>query len=574
MRAQQFTILCIPLQDMLRALMFIQKGASMLRFSLCFAVLACVFTNSSAQGISPGIDHMVEEKLALLGGSALIVGVIDGDAQTIKSYGFLDKQKALAPDERTVFEIGSITKTFTAALLADAVARGELKLDDPLAKYLPDYQIPQYQGQPITLRNLSTQTSGLPPMPWNFMPQKAHELSGGYTEDRLKSFMATYVLTRAPDQQYEYSNLGIGLLGQALAHHAGKSYDDLLVERVTGPLGMTSTHIRSTDDMSAHLAPPHDSQGKPVEPWEIPALVGAGSLKSNMHDMLLYLRANMHANKLERPAGLATTHIPLRDTDQPEEKIGLVWHVSTIRGKSIVWHGGLTGGYAAYIGFTADAKRGVVILTNINASPAQIGQAALFPELLANREGTTPTISMSNEALAEYVGNYQFDAKRTLSIFLGQQGLFAQLSGQSPVRIYPTKIDGFEYKVVDAKIEFVRDANNKIVSANFQQGQYHAATPRLPDPVEVTLEPATLANYVGTYEFESGRNFVVSLREGKLYGVTSTSLPLAMAASARDEFFTKGSLTRFSFKRDAAGKVTEMVVHKDGKDYTASRKLD
>ena len=153
-------------------------------------------------------------------------------------------------DGNTVFEMGSISKVFTGALLADMVARGEVKLDDPIAKYLPQtVKVPSRNGRQITLLDLATQSSGLPRLPSNMRPADFSNPYADYSVQQLYEFLSGYSLTRDPGQRYEYSNLGVGLLGHVLALRAGKSYEEILKERILDPLGMNDTRVDATPSM-------------------------------------------------------------------------------------------------------------------------------------------------------------------------------------------------------------------------------------------------------------------------------------------------------------------------------------
>jgi serine-type D-Ala-D-Ala carboxypeptidase/endopeptidase len=145
----------------------------------------------------------------------LVFGVVDGDKSEVVAFGKLDDGKV--PDGDTVYEIGSVTKTFTATLLAQAVLSGRVTLDTPVAQLLPDFKIPSRGDKEITLGELATQHSGLPGMPSNFLPTDQANPYADYDSAKLKAFLAGYELRRDPGAAYEYSNLGFGLLGYALA---------------------------------------------------------------------------------------------------------------------------------------------------------------------------------------------------------------------------------------------------------------------------------------------------------------------------------------------------------------------
>ncbi|WP_181373222.1 serine hydrolase domain-containing protein [Massilia glaciei] len=226
-----------------------------------------------------GAARPLEAELARMAGArvaggvvpGLVIGTIIGKERRVSAFGVVSRVAPRAPDADTVYEIGSVSKTFTALLLADAVARGEVKLDDPVGALLPGYAIPRHQGRAISLLDLATQTSALPRLPLNLMPKRADNPYADYAEADLKTFLAGYALPRAPGARYEYSNLGYGLLGQALAAQAGKPYAELVRQRIGAPLGMHSTGVALTPAMRAQLAPGHGARGQQVSNWDFPA---------------------------------------------------------------------------------------------------------------------------------------------------------------------------------------------------------------------------------------------------------------------------------------------------------------
>jgi CubicO group peptidase (beta-lactamase class C family) len=174
----------------------------------------------------------------------IAVGIVDANGRRFVSHGNFSVKDSRPVGNDTVFEIGSTTKVFTSTILADMVQRGEVSLDDPVAKYLPaDVKIPQRGGKQITLIDLATHTSGLPRMPANFAPKDPGNPYADYTVANLFQFLSSYELTRDIGSKFEYSNMGVGLLGQALSRRAGMDYEALVRARVTGPLKMENTAI-------------------------------------------------------------------------------------------------------------------------------------------------------------------------------------------------------------------------------------------------------------------------------------------------------------------------------------------
>ena len=347
----------------------------------------------------------------------------------------------------TVFEIGSVTKTFTALLLAEMVGRGEVRLDEPIDELLPKgATAPTRGGMRITLLDLATQSSGLPRLPDNLAPSGTDPYAK-YDDARLFEFLSHYRLTRDVGAQYEYSNLGVGLLGRLLALRAGTTYEALLRERVLEPLDMYATGVALTPAMRAHLAPGHNPDGDAVPNWNFDALAAAGGLRSSLGDMLRYLGAVMSADGPLGPAARIAEQ-PRRD-GLPGSRIGLIWNTNVADG--IVWHNGETAGYHAFIGFSADRARGIVVLANTALSIDDIALHWLDPALpLAE---TLRTIPIDRDTLGRYAGTYDLAGNRFVVTREGDK-LYAKLGEQPRFRIYPYAPDAFFWKVVPARVTF------------------------------------------------------------------------------------------------------------------------
>src|SRR5258707_10206030 len=228
----------------------------------------CFMTSMSANaGLLPErVEKAAQEGIEAGTYQTLVFGVVDGDKSEVEVFGKLDDGKA--PDGDTIYEIGSVTKTFTATLLARAVLSGRVTLDTPVTQLLPDFKIPSRSGKEITLGDLGTQHSGLLRMPSNFLPRDLANPYADYDAAKLKAFLAGYRLPRDPGASHEYSNLGFGLLGYALAQLEHTTYGAVIDEQILKPLGMTMSGTSMTmsgtvftDVMRAHLAPGHDYTG-------------------------------------------------------------------------------------------------------------------------------------------------------------------------------------------------------------------------------------------------------------------------------------------------------------------------
>ena len=182
------------------------------------------------------------------------------DARRYTALAKCDRGNGDKPNGDTIYEIGSVTKAFTGTLLADMVNRGLVKLDAPLQDFMPtDVKLHLAKNQPIRLVDLASQTSGLPRLPDNMQPKDPSNPYADYTPERMFEFLGKHQLRRPPGE-YEYSNLGMGLLGHMLAKQAGQTYEQLVIERICDPLKMTDTRITLSDEQRKRLAPPYNAE--------------------------------------------------------------------------------------------------------------------------------------------------------------------------------------------------------------------------------------------------------------------------------------------------------------------------
>ena len=418
------------------------------------------------------IKQRVDEKRS----AGIVVGLLDPDGRThIVAYG--DPGPGQPPlDGNSVFEIGSISKVFTSTVLAELVQEGKVSLDDPVQKYLPaTVHMPTRSGKAVTLGTLSEQNSGLPRMPTNFRPRDASNPYADYSVQQMYDFLSGYQLPRDPGAQFEYSNLGVGLLGHALSLATNSSYEDLERERVWKPLGMSHTAITFTPWMKEHLALGHDEQGKVVANWDLPTLAGAGAIRSTTIDMLKFLDANLHPERGSVERAMAFAHEE-RAPAGPNAGIGLNWISAHVNGggDTIVWHNGGTGGYRTFIGFISSRKMGVVVMTNSGGAGADdVGMHLLQPIIPLAPKPQPPkqhtAIELSRDVLARYVGEYQLAPSFSLVVTLGDAGLVVQATGQQSFRLWPESETDFFLKEIDAQVTFVRDAQGVVTGLVLHQ---------------------------------------------------------------------------------------------------------
>jgi len=449
---------------------------SRISWMLTAFVSACLVTGGASAQHFPSDEDLtglirsrVEEDRAV----GIVLGIMEADGTT-RIVGYGDAGPNARPlGARSVFEIGSITKVFTGILLADMVARGEVSLSDPVSKYLPSgVTMPTRGGREITLLDLATHRSGLPRLPSNMSPADATNPFADYTVENLYAFLSSHKLRRDPGSQYEYSNLAVGLLGAVLAGAGEMSYEDIVRERILKPLGMNMTGIALEGEMLDWMVEGHNQQGEVVPLWDLPTFAGAGALRSNAEDMLIFLAANTGPPETQLERSMRDSH-EVRESAGAQMDVGLNWHVRHVGDEKIVWHNGGTAGFSTFVGFDPDKGVGTVVLTNSVHGADDIGMHLINPEVpLASSPGPQQErveVDVAEEVLETYVGEYELVPGFSIVVTLNGGALFGQATGQERFPFFAESEEKFFLKVVDAQVTFTKDESGAVTGLILHQ---------------------------------------------------------------------------------------------------------
>ena len=439
-------------------------------FLLISAMGGCLGENILSNDIQTVIQELVDNGYAV----GIVVGVLDSNKTEFYGYGKLSQNGDQTVDEDTIFEIGSITKVFTTLILADMIEKGELGLNDPIENFLP-VKVPTKNGKRITLEHLATHTSGLPRMPDNFAPENWSNPYRDYTVENMYEFLSSYTLTRDPGTQYEYSNLGMGLLGHVLSLESGMTFEELVKNRICDEVGLENTTISLTPQQQVRLAKGHQVD---VENWDFDALAGAGALRSSAKDMLMFLSAEMGLKKTKLYPAMENTQTTHFSIDASGGEIGLGWIIPHVNSE-IIFHDGMTGGYCSFAGFDKENQKAVVVLSSIASvgivnHVENIGLHILDPGI----ELKTPkkAVEVDTSVYDDYVGEYEMAPNFIITISRDGDRLFARATGQDRFEIFPLSETRYFYMVVDAEIEFLRDEDGQVNELIlYQYGEEYSA---------------------------------------------------------------------------------------------------
>jgi D-alanyl-D-alanine-carboxypeptidase/D-alanyl-D-alanine-endopeptidase len=309
-------------------------------------------------------------------GTGAAVAVLHGHRLSVLAHGTTKIQGQESPSGNSIFQIASLTKIFTSLLLADAVRRQEVALDDRLERYLP-VPSPPFDAQSITLVDLATHTSGLPLRPASRVDRSQDDPYSNYSEADLTADLAAVRLNRPPGSVFEYSNFGYGLLGEALCRRTGNSYSELLRTRILEPLDLEETALIPTVSMRHRLVQGYDLNFEAAHPWSFGALAPAGALFSSLNDLAKILQLFLGDTYCQPLAASASFMLTVdRPGDDSETRMALGWRRIKDASTTKLWSSGNAGGIRSFMGYCPDRSLGVIGFIN-KASSAGVDDICL-----------------------------------------------------------------------------------------------------------------------------------------------------------------------------------------------------
>lgn len=401
-------------------------------------------------------QELVDDEVA----DGLSIGFIEG-----KNYGVVHAGAAVDGEKatsRTIYEIGSITKVFTSLLLADAVTRGDVVLDQSAkVSNRAEIRLPKLDGQSISWLQLSTHRSGLPRLPSNLQPIDLMNPYRNYDAKEAAKFLSSFQLSRAPGATQEYSNFAVSVLGYLVAEKAGQSYEDLLKKRIADPLGMSDCAIKLTSEQTKRFATPHNAFGSTASPWTFSNLPGAGGIRASMRDMMRFAKAQLTPpdNNLGKAIELAWKKHT--DADASGSAMGLGWMIM-VDGQTR-WHNGQTGGYHSALFINRATKTAAIILCN-TAVVKEIDELAIKiirkaagenvdrKRELASKNSGKPEDDPKYRSRLE--GKYKLAPNFIFTVRDRRGHMMVGITNQPTQEVFPDSPTHWSYRSVDATLEF------------------------------------------------------------------------------------------------------------------------
>jgi CubicO group peptidase (beta-lactamase class C family) len=491
-----------------------------------------------------------------------------------KGYGSANLEWDVPNSPATKFRLGSISKQFTAASILLLQERGKLNVQDPVKKYMPDAPA---AWDKVTIYHVLTHTSGIPS--FTSFPEYAKWEPFAITPAEEVAWFRDKALDFAPGEKWSYSNSGYVLLGYLIEKITGASYERFVRENIFTPLGMQDSGYDSNSAVIARRAAGYAAGKKGLENAGFVNMTipfSAGSLYSTTGDLLKW-EQGLFGGKVLSEASLKTMTTPFKN----DYACGLA--VVTKDGRKVIEHGGGIEGFNTQLTYYPEDKLTVVVLGNVNgAAPGEIAAklAAIAHGEAVKLPAERKEITVDAKVLARYVGTYELMAGANMLITLDGNQLSEKLGEQPTFPIFPESETMFFLKVVDAQIEFVKDAGGAVTALVLHQGGRDQKAPRTGDkgeapaaPVrkEIHVSPQTLAKYAGTYTLAPGVDVSMTVEGDRLMTQITGQPKFGLFAESETKFFLKVVDAQVEFFSDASGKVTHLVIHQNGQETKAAR---
>lgn len=504
-------------------------------------------------------------------GACMAVAVIENGA-IARTFQCADPKQASRIGPDTAFEIGSVSKTMTAALLADLIGQGKGSLDDPLSAWLPPgTKLPDFQGKPILLRHVVTHTSGLPALPSRMGAPDMADPYAKLDEAALLASLADVTLAAAPGTKFEYSNFASMVLSYAVARRAGMDMETLMKQRLFAPLGMQHAYI-NTPPAGVRAAVGHTPNARPTSAWHFQTnLAGVGGVRATLDDMVRYVQGELGTDASTITPALKLSQQKVSDAPP----MAMNWMLMPVGGRIVHVHEGGTGGFSSFVSFDTDKQRGVVILSDTTwNSIGSLGSLGLHLVDASFPLGTPRVEAKPDAALLDgLAGDYALAGGMKMTLRRTGDALEIQVGGQGTYTMGYDSAGDFYPRDFDAVLRPQRGANG-YTFIWMQMGGAMPATrvDKTAAKPAFAVEPAMLRDYEGEYPLVPGFGLTVKV-QGDALTIQGTGQPaLPVQAVERDVFVMDAVGAEIRFERDATGKVVALTLKQAGQQLRGERK--
>lgn len=522
------------------------------------------------------IDALMAETFKPDGPGAAVIAVKDGKVIYRKAYGMANLELGVAMKPEMVFEIGSVTKQFTAVATLMLVEQGKVALDADIRTYLPDFPD---KGERITVENLLTHTSGI--KNYTDIPAWREKIREDVSLQELIAFFKDEPLDFKPGTKWSYSNSGFVLLGAIVEKASGIAYAKFMQANIFEPLSMKHTGYGDATRLIPNRATGYHQTPDGFVNADYHSMThphAAGALVSSVDDLAIW-DAAVSSGKLLKKESWARAFTDYKLADGSLAGYGYGWQIEAVKGRRIIHHGGGIPGFITEVLRMPDDGIYVAMLTNCEPPVADLTRLA---ELIALDAAGAPyvepkPVAVDPAVLDAYVGVYRIDDKVVRTVKREGDHLVTQRTGGSVLHAYPSSATEFFYKESFTTFVFERENGNvaRMVMTTQDGKREAAARTNEPLPAEratVTVAPEILDSYVGDYELSLTTKVTISREGAQMFAQLTGQPKLEIFAESNEKFFLKVVDAQIVFEKGEDGKVNRLVIHQGGNSVPATRK--
>ncbi|MBP7641763.1 MAG: serine hydrolase [Saprospiraceae bacterium] len=535
-------------------------------------LLLLLTVNTNAQALEKTFDQLLNEKFPADQPGAAVLVAKDGKIIYHKGFGMANLELDVKMQPQMVFEIGSITKQFTAVSILMLMEEGKLKLDDDITKFIPDYPT---HGHKITIHHLLTHTSGIKSYTSmeSWLPLWRKDMEPKDMIDFFKGEPMDF----APGTKYLYNNSAYFILGYVIEKASGMPYDQFLKTKIFEPLGMKSSLYGSNSQIIKNRASGYQKEEKIIntEYLSLTQPYAAGSIMSSVGDLFIWHQA-IQSNKLikKQTIDLAYTNYTLNDGTKINYGYG--WGINEIYGSPTIEHSGGIFGYNTNAIYLPKESVFVTVFSNtdfISSSEVSTKMAAIAigkpaPEL-------KDEIQLSPSDLQKFVGLYEFEEGVQRNITLEDGHLYSQrVGGDAKFRLIAMKPNLFAYTGELSTIEFMGNGKdiNVTFSSRINKSVGKLTDKKMPVNEEINVDVETLKQYVGVYALAPTFDIAITLEDGKLMTQATGQAKFEIFAKSQTRFFLKVVPAEVEFVKNADGKFDSIILYQGGRETVAKKK--
>lgn len=526
-------------------------------FSLFFSVAL------TAQNLEQQVDEILSEQYERQGPGAAALIYKDGDVIYRKGFGYANIELDVKMKPEHVFEIGSITKQFTAIAILMLEEQGKLKVEDDITKFIPDYPS---NGKSITIHQLLNHTSGI--KSYTNMQSFQQKARTDMTPSEIIDFVKNEPMDFDPGEQYLYNNSGYVILGHIIEVVTGISYEEFVQKNFFDKLGMTNSYYGSHSKVIKNRAYGYSDRGGYVNADYLSMTLpyAAGSLMSNVDDLLKWQKALNTYQLISK----ATYEKAINgSTLNNGEKIGYGYGLGagTIQGSKSISHGGGIFGYTTQGIYLPEEDVFVSVLTNCDCtSPGSITNKIAAIAIGKPLPSIKNAVSLNQSQLSKWLGAYEFPDGAIRYITLEDNKLYSQRENSTKFEIYPLSETRYIFEEGDIEYNFSMVNGKKQASFKTDTEVIGTEIDKTPPAsrAEITLSESELKEYIGKYELAPGFIIKISARNGKIFAQATGQGENEIFAEAKDKFYLKVVAADLVFGRDENGKVNMVTLYQGG----------